>query len=99
VYSRQIAPSAIIRQPCLKPRACLQEFSCVIFDPLKETTWPGGAKYVLGAINHFSNYIWLLAFPNKKAIVSTISVLTDIKNLNSDLHDGRTFLADGQVRL
>jgi hypothetical protein len=41
---------------------------------------------MLGLINHFSNYIWFLALPSKKAIISTLSsVLTDIQNLHSRL--------------
>jgi hypothetical protein len=45
-----------------------------------------------GVIDHFSNYIWLLALPSKKAIVSTMSsVLTNIRNLHSRLLPARAF--------
>jgi hypothetical protein len=74
------------QQPGTKATACFEAFSSDIFGPLKEIG-PGGAKYVLGVIDdHFSNYIWLLALPPKKAIVFTLSsVLTKIRNLHSRL--------------
>jgi hypothetical protein len=52
----------------------------------------GGAQYLHGVIDDFSNYIWLLALPSKKADVPTLSsVLKDIKNLHSRLHPARLF--------
>jgi hypothetical protein len=78
-------------QPEPKATACFQAFNSDIFGPLKET-WPGGAKYLLGVIDHFSNYIWILAHPSKKAVISTLSsVLTEIRNLHSRLLPARAF--------
>jgi hypothetical protein len=46
-----------------------------------------------GIIDHFSNRIWLLALPSKKAIIPTLSsVLTDIKSLHSRMHRARAFM-------
>jgi hypothetical protein len=58
--------AVVIRQSCTKQIACFHASSYDIFGPPKETG-PGGAKYVLGVID---NYIWLLALPNRKAVVS-----------------------------
>jgi hypothetical protein len=66
-------------------------FSSDIFGPVKETGLRG-AKYMLGVIDHFSNYIWLLALPSKKAVVSTLSsVLKYIRNLHSRMLPARVF--------
>jgi hypothetical protein len=47
---------------------------------------------MLCVIDHFSNFIWLLALSSKKAVISIISsVLTDIANLHSLMHPTRAF--------
>jgi hypothetical protein len=75
-----------------KAAACFQAFRYDIFGSFKETR-PGGGKYMLGVIDNFSNYIWLLALPSKKAVVSTLSsVLTNIRNLHSRILSARAFM-------
>jgi hypothetical protein len=75
-----------------KATACFQAFNSNIFAPVKETTGPGGAKYLLGVIDHYSNYIWLLTLSSKKVVVARLSsVLTDIWNLHARLHRACAF--------
>jgi hypothetical protein len=69
-----------------KPRLAFKHFSYDIFGSFKESG-PGRAKYLLGVIDHYSNYIWLLALSSKKAVVSTLSsILTDMRDLHSRLY-------------
>jgi hypothetical protein len=73
-----------------KATSCCHAFISNIFGPHKETGL-GQVKYMLGVINHFSKYIWLVAPPYKKAFVSTLSsIFTDIRNLHSRLDHART---------
>jgi hypothetical protein len=77
--------------PGTKATTCCHALSSDVFGLLEETG-PGGAKYLLGVIDHLSNYIRLLALPSKKAVVSTLSsVLTNIRILHSHLLLARTF--------
>jgi hypothetical protein len=83
--------AAVNTKPGTKATACFHAFCSDIFGPLKETG-PGGAKYLLGVIDHFSNYIWLLALPSKKAVVCTLSsLLSDVRNLQSRLYPHSAF--------
>jgi hypothetical protein len=83
--------AAVNTKPGTKATSCFQAFGSDIFGPLKETG-PGGAQYMLGVIDHFSNYIWLLTLPSKKAVVSTLSsLLNDVRNLHSRLYPHRAF--------
>jgi hypothetical protein len=55
-----------------KATAVFYAYSSYVFGTLKEIG-PRGAKYMLGVVDYFTNYIWLLALRSKKAVVFTLS--------------------------
>jgi hypothetical protein len=73
-----------------KATTCFHAFNSDIFGPLKETGLGGS---LLGVIDHFSNYVWLLAFPSKKAIVPNpfLVLSTDIRNFHAHLYPDCAF--------
>eukprot|EP00873_Tetraselmis_striata_P002937 jgi/Tetstr1/423201/TSEL_001321.t1 len=59
------------------PASAVQPFSAFsydVFGPV-DVLGVGGAKFLLGVIDHYSNYIWLAALPSKRDIITQLRLI------------------------